>query len=127
MDKDTIIENILILLKVQNITVSEPVLNLYVDKVIQYILNYCNLKELPDELCYTVIDIVVNECSKAQSSSNSDGLASLSEDGRSVSFVTEVSKLPMYIEFDNKQKSILNKFKRFYKYDWFWSYRKKST
>lgn len=117
MDKDTIIENILILLKAQNIIVSDPVLNLYVDKVIQYILNYCNLKELLDELCYTVIDIVVNECSKAQSNSNSDGVASLSEGGRSVSFVTEVSKLPMYVEFDNKQKSILNKFKRFYKYD----------
>ena len=115
MDKDTIIENILTLLEVKSIKVSEPILNLYVDKVIQYILNYCNRTELPQELSYVVIDMVVNECEKAQSSSNSDGISSLSEGGRSVSFVTEVNKLPIYVDFDNKQKSILNKFRLLYR------------
>lgn len=115
MEKTEIIEKAKILLKEQNINISDVALELYVDKTIQYILNYCNLYELPDELCYTVIDMVVNACFKAQSNSENGGVSSLSEGGRSVSFLTSANRLAEFQDFDNETKKILNKFKVFYK------------
>lgn len=115
MDKETIIENINLILAEMQIKVSEPVLNLYVDKVIQEILIYTNRTKLPKELCYTVIDMVVNDCEKAATSANNGGVASLSEGGRSVSFVTSVSRLPEIVQFDKNVTKILNKFKLVYK------------
>ena len=106
------IEKIKILLDEQNIKVSDAALDLYVDKTIQYILNYCNLYELPDELCYTVIDMVVNACFKAQS--NSDNIASIEEGGRTVSFIN-YQGLNVYQYNDEEYRTILNKFKVPYK------------
>ena len=115
MDKETIINNINIILAEMQIKVSEPVLNLYVDKVIRYILNYTNRTKLPNELCYTVIDMVVNTCESQATKVNNGGVASLSEGGRSVSFVTSVSRLPEIVQFDKDVTRILNKFKLVYK------------
>lgn len=112
MEKSEMIEKIKILLDEQNIKVSDAALDLYVDKTIQYILNYCNLYELPDELCYTVIDMVVNACFKAQS--NSDNIASIQEGGRTVSFIN-YQDLNVYKYNDEEYKAILNKFKVLYK------------
>ena len=115
MEKSEMIEKIKILLDEQNIKVSDAALDLYVDKTIQYILNYCNLYELPDELCYTVIDMIVNACFKAQSNSSTDGVSSISEGGRSVTFLTSSNLLAVNQDFDNNTRSILNKFKVVYK------------
>lgn len=112
MEKSEMIKKIKILLDEQNIKVSDAALDLYVDKTIQYILNYCNLYELPDELCYTVIDMVVNACFKAQS--NSDNIASIQEGGRTVSFIN-YQDLNVYKYNDEEYKTILNKFKVLYK------------
>ena len=115
MEKTEIIEIAKILLKEQNINISDVALELYVDKTIQYILNYCNLYELPQELYYTVIDIIVNSCIKAQCNSSNGGVSSLSEGGRSVSFLTSANRIAEFQDFDNETKKILNKFKVFYK------------
>lgn len=112
MEKTEIIEKAKILLKEQNINISDVALDLYIDKTIQYILNYCNLYELPQELYYTVIEMVVNACFKAQS--NSDNIASIQEGGRTVSFIN-YQDLNVYKYEDTQFKSILNKFKVFYK------------
>lgn len=70
--------------------VEDKILQIYVDLTKQSILNYCNLKELPSALNFTLCTICAETIIES-SISNSDSevvgnVSSVSEDGRTVSF-----------------------------------------
>lgn len=58
VDKDLIADIVKTQLGVD--TPSEPLLNLTIDEVEQEIKNFCNIKEVPQELTYTFANIVVD-------------------------------------------------------------------
>lgn len=111
MQKSGILEKAKTLLDEAKIKVSDFALDFYYEQVVEYILNYCNIYELPEELNNTVIKMILNECQRAVIS-NEDGVSSISEGGRSVSFI---NKLDIIKDFDEKTKQVLNKFKVLYK------------
>lgn len=110
INKSELKADIIKVLNSMQIEINSDVLDLYIDRTIQSILNYCNLYSLPDELYYTVIDMVVNTCNKVVSGVS--GVSSISEGGRSVSFV---NKLDIIKDSDTTIIKELNKFKELYK------------
>lgn len=108
MDKSEITQKVKILLDNNGIKVSDSALDLFIDSSIEYILDYCNLYELPEELNNTLIKKIVNECYK--STGNLNNVASIQEGGRSVSFINyktnEITK-----QTDEEIKIVLNRFK----------------
>lgn len=110
MVKAEILQNVEMLLNDKGIKVSATALDFLYEDTVQYVLNYCNLYELPKELYYTVAKMIINECER-QTSSQAE-INSISEGGRSVSFV---NKLEIKKEFDKNTKEILNKYKVLYK------------
>lgn len=111
MQKSDILEKAKTLLDEAKIKVSDFALDFYYEQVVGYILNYCNIYELPEELNNTVIKMILNECQRIVIS-NEDSVSSISEGGRSVSFI---NKLDVIKDFDEKTKQVLNKFKVLYK------------
>lgn len=111
MQKSDILEKAKTILDEAKIKVSDFALDFYYEQVVEYILNYCNIYELPEELNNTVIKMILNECQRTVIS-NEDGVSSISEGGRSVSFI---NKLDIIKDFDEKTKQVLNKFKVLYK------------
>lgn len=115
MDKETAINNINTILDSMGIKVSLPVLTLYVDKAERYILNYTHRQAFPEELYYTLIDLVVYDCDRRNSNTKTGGITSLSEGGRTVSFVAGATRLNEFVQLNNDIRVILNKFKLVYK------------
>lgn len=111
MEKAEIIQKVGMLLNNMDIKISAPTLDFFYDECVQYILNYCNLYELPIELENTLIKLMVNECYKNKAS-NANEVNSISEGGRSVSFI---NKIEISQNIDNDIKMVLNKFKVLYK------------
>lgn len=117
MQKSDILEKAKKLLSEVDIKVSDFALEFYYDDIEEQILAYCNLDniyenyETLDKLGNFIIKMIINECQKAVLS-NDESVSSISEGGRSVSFV---NKLELVKEFDGNAKKILNKFKVLYK------------
>ena len=111
MQKSDILEIAKTLLSEAKIKVSDFALEYYYEQSVDFVLNYCNLYEIPKELENTVIKIVLNECKKNVNADN-ENISSISEGGRSVSFV---NKIEIDKNFDENIKQILNKFKVLYK------------
>lgn len=66
---------------------------LYINKAVQSILNITNREIFPKELKYTVLDMIDEfytlSNNKAESSNSSNEIKSLSEEGKSVTFVNK--------------------------------------
>ena len=84
MEKAGIITKVNTLLEVKGLKIPASALDIFYDECRQYILNYCNLNELPTELEGTLIRLIVNQCVVNGNIANS--VNSVSEGGRTVSF-----------------------------------------
>ena len=96
----------------------DAILPVYISMVRQSILNYCNISELPKELDYTLCQMTADtyrDITTQQSGGDVKGnVASISEDGRSVSF-TSGTELKASIEDRITRASELNRFKKLYR------------
>lgn len=110
MEKVGIIEKVNILLQVKGLTIPTSALDIFYEDSLQYILNYCNLYELPEELETTLIKLIVNQC--VVNGNMANNVNSISEGGRSVGFASSFD-IAQFIDTDIK--TILNKFKVLYK------------
>lgn len=110
MEKAGIIEKAQTLLEVKGLKIPASALDIFYDECHQYVLNYCNLHELPEELDSTLIRLIVNQCIVNGNVANS--VNSISEGGRTVSFANSLDVAKFV---DNDIKTILNKFKVLYK------------
>ena len=102
------------------------ILNYYINKVKQSILNYCNRTDFPEELNYVLGDMVIDIYNQNNdSNSNLDNgvggkVASISEDGRTVEFGSSVSLNQITLNDMLKlRKNELNNFRRVFRHDWF--------
>lgn len=110
MEKAGIIEKVNTLLAVKGLDVPASALDFFYEESYQYILNYCNIYELPIELEHIIVKMIVNQCVINGNISNC--VNSISEGGRSVSFSNslDIAKI-----IDKDIKEVLNKYKVFYK------------
>jgi hypothetical protein len=110
VEKAGIIEKAQTLLEVKGLKIPASALDIFYDECHQYILNYCNLHKLPEELESTLIRLIINQCIINGNVANS--VNSISEGGRTVSFSNSLD-IAKFV--DNDIKTILNKFKVLYK------------
>lgn len=68
--------------KVLNSDISEPLLSLYCDEAENYVVKYCRLNTLPEELYTITAQLAVSLAESADTS----GISSMSEGGRSISY-----------------------------------------
>lgn len=67
----------------------DSILEVYIYIITQRVLNYCNIKELPEQLNYTVAQIAADMYKEPQQGiiiAGSGAVSSISEGGRTVSF-----------------------------------------
>jgi hypothetical protein len=100
----------------------DVILNYYLNRIVQYILNYCNRSDLPPELNYVVCEMVVELFNNTQGSLDDNGnlktgnVASVTEDGRTVEFSNNLTSATVLLnETLSNRKRELNKFKKVYK------------
>lgn len=101
-----------------------------VSKALQSIANYCNISDIPEALYFTACEMAADALlyRKSLSGSGSDGgdgvpvgsVASISEDGRSVSFsndraAAENALLQGYMNDNVKRREELSRFKKVYR------------
>ena len=111
--KDEILQICKVLLP-KDFKIDDDRLSLYIDIVIQRILNYCNRAVLPEELKFTTAQMVIDMIVENQTSIGGDTrISSISEGDRSVNFDIQ----GFIIQADEKisKKTELNKFKKLYK------------
>ena len=113
--KDDILENSMMLLPKTISAISEDYLSLYVDIVYQRILNYCNRSDFPEQLKYVASQMVVDYVTESYGKFENTPIASISEDGRSVSFDYEAYST--YIDDRISKTNELNRFKKLYRVD----------
>lgn len=96
----------------------DGVLPVYISMVRQSILNYCNRSDLPEALNYTLCQMTADtykDTVSRQSTGDVKGnVASISEDGRSVSF-TNGTEFRAAVEDRITRTSELNRFKKLYR------------
>lgn len=97
---------------------TDGILQLYISITKNEILNYCNISELPSALNYTLCEMVVNAYRDNQknnaTSSVVGNVASISEDGRSVSF-TNGSEIKTAIQDRITKTTELNRYRKLFK------------
>ena len=98
----------------------DEVLKLYISIVTQRAVNYCNIWELPEELSYTVAQMVVdmvNEATLKESAASGGWVTSISEGGRTVGMASPGVIADISTKADERipKRSELNKFKQLYK------------
>lgn len=109
----TILEIVKTLLKIVDDT-QDALLSLYIDIVVQQILNYTNLRELPTELEYEAAMMTVDMFNEMSGANAATGKAtSISEAGRSVSFDTAQATLAAEQRIKDRQTQ-LDRFKQLY-------------
>lgn len=96
----------------------DEILQVYIAQGEQGILNYCNIKELPSALHYTLCQIVV-DLYRENTALNKNGavvgnVSSISEDGRTVSF-SGVESLKMQINDKITRLTELNRYRKLYR------------
>lgn len=91
----------------------DDILLLQIDIAVQSVLNYCNIKELPEELRYVVAQMVLDMYAEATGGDTS-ALSKVSESGRSVSFDSSLLQISARNKVKDRQQQ-LNRFKRLYR------------
>ncbi len=96
----------------------DEILQVYIAQGEQGILNYCNIKELPSALHYTLCQIVV-DLYRENTALNKNGavvgnVSSISEDGRTVSF-SGVESLKVQINDKITRLTELNRYRKLYR------------
>lgn len=96
----------------------DEILQVYIAQGEQGILNYCNIKELPSALHYTLCQIVV-DLYRENTALNKNGavvgnVSSISEDGRTVSF-SSVESLKVQINDKITRLTELNRYRKLYR------------
>ena len=94
------------------------ILHIYIAQAEQGILNYCNIKQLPSALHYTLCQIVV-DLYRENTALNKSGevvgnVSSISEDGRTVSF-SGVESLKVQMNDKITRLTELNRYRKLYK------------
>lgn len=94
------------------------ILQIYIAQAEQGVLNYCNIKELPSALHYTLCQIVV-DLYRENTALNKNGavvgnVSSISEDGRTVSF-SGVESLKVQINDKITRLTELNRYRKVYR------------
>lgn len=69
-----------------DLQISENRLVLYIDIIIQRILNYCRRSDFPEDLKYTASQMVVDLIIENHTTQNESRISSVSEGGRTVNF-----------------------------------------
>lgn len=97
---------------------ADGILQLYISITKNEILNYCNISELPSALNYTLCEMVVNAYRDNQknnvTSSVVGNVASISEDGRSVSF-TNGTEIKTAIQDRITKTTELNRYRKLFR------------
>ena len=94
------------------------ILQIYIAQAEQGVLNYCNIKELPSALHYTLCQIVV-DLYRENTALNKNGavvgnVSSITEDGRTVSF-SGVESLKVQINDKITRLTELNRYRKVYR------------
>lgn len=96
----------------------DSVLQVYLSMTERSILNYCNIKELPSALDYTLCemtaDVYRENASKNKVGSVVGNVSSVSEDGRTVSF-SSGAEIKASIEDRITRTSELNRYRKLYR------------
>ena len=96
----------------------DSVLQVYLSMTERSILNYCNIKELPSALDYTLCemtaDIYRENASKNKVGSVVGNVSSVSEDGRTVSF-SNGAEIKALIEDRITRTNELNRYRKLYR------------
>ena len=96
----------------------DSVLQVYLSMTERSILNYCNIKELPSALDYTLCemtaDIYRENASKNKVGSVVGNVSSVSEDGRTVSF-SNGAEIKASIEDRITRTNELNRYRKLYR------------
>ena len=97
---------------------ADEILQIYITQAEQGILNYCNIKELPSALHYTLCQIVV-DLYRENTALNKSGavvgnVSSISEDGRTVSF-SGVESLKVQMNNKITRLTELNRYRKLYR------------
>ena len=97
---------------------ADEILQIYITQAEQGILNYCNIKELPSALHYTLCQIVV-DLYRENTALNKSGavvgnVSSISEDGRTVSF-SGVESLKVQMNDKITRLTELNRYRKLYR------------
>lgn len=97
---------------------ADEILQIYIAQAEQGILNYCNIKQLPSALHYTLCQIVV-DLYRENTALNKSGavvgnVSSISEDGRTVSF-SGVESLKVQMNDKITRLTELNRYRKLYK------------
>lgn len=97
---------------------ADEILQIYIAQGEQGILNYCNIKQLPSALHYTLCQIVV-DLYRENTALNKSGavvgnVSSISEDGRTVSF-SGVESLKVQMNDKITRLTELNRYRKLYR------------
>lgn len=106
-----------VLLGINDDSINE-ILQIYIAQGEQEILNYCNIKELPSALRYTLCQMVA-DLYRENTALNKSGtvvgnVSSISEDGRSVSF-SGVESLKTQLSDRVSRLTELNRYRKLYR------------
>lgn len=106
-----------VLLGINDDSINE-ILQIYIAQAEQGILNYCNIKELPSALHYTLCQMVA-DLYRENTALNKSGtvvgnVSSISEDGRSVSF-SGVESLKTQLTDRITRLTELNRYRKLYR------------
>ncbi len=88
--------------KVLNSEISEPLLSLYCDAAESFVLKYCRLTELPEELYTITAEMAVYNADNA----DGGGVSSISEGNRSISYTSAATVLGA---FKSRLKPFINR------------------
>lgn len=99
------LEKIKIILGIdENNTESDIILNLMIEDTTTAILNYCNIKQLPEQLEYVVRQIVVDSFNNEAG----NNVASIKRGDTQITYATPID----INQFNQKQLSSLNRFRK---------------
>lgn len=106
-----------VLLGINDDSINE-ILQIYIAQAEQEVLNYCNIKELPSALHYTLCQMVA-DLYRENTALNKSGtvvgnVSSISEDGRSVSF-SGVESLKIQLTDRIARLTELNRYRKLYR------------
>ena len=97
---------------------ADIILRVYLSMTKNSILNYCNIKELPSALdftlCQMTADVYRENTSKNKAGSVAGSVSSISEDGRTVSF-SSATEIQALIEDRVTRTRELNRYRKLYR------------
>lgn len=97
---------------------ADIILRVYLSMTRNSILNYCNIKELPSALdftlCQMTADVYRENTSKNKAGSVAGSVSSISEDGRTVSF-SSATEIQTSIEDRVTRTRELNRYRKLYR------------